>query len=85
MAMGEMDMLAGLDAMAADPEMGMGGGLTCQVCLSELDPATGEPLSEVTEENVQAVEAYQLMGAGDPLAGGELDGLPADPGAMGTV
>lgn len=75
--MEDEELLAGLDAMAADPGLLDGGGaITCGVCQSQIDPMSGAPLGPVTIDNVQAVQAAAAAegGAADAMMGGtELD------------
>lgn len=72
---GELDAL---NDLAAIPELGdpveFGGGagavVRCQVCQSDIDVETGEPLSPVDEANVRAVEEFSL-GTGEAVMSGQ--------------
>lgn len=85
--MDEMELMAGLDAMASDPSLmeaavgppGAGGTVTCRVCSSQIDVASGEPVTPVTDQNVQAAMQYETMARQAQQGGAE---LPVGPGAM---
>ena len=76
-------LLEGLDAM--DPgAVDLGGGtVTCRVCTSEIDAATGDPVGPVTQDNVIAVEQFQTMAGDAQMGGTELDlGMGMAPGGF---
>ena len=45
----------------------------CQVCRLDIDATTGEPLQEVTQDNVEAVRQYMQESGQAELGGEQLD------------
>jgi hypothetical protein len=85
------DMFSGMDALAADPGMMGGGGfmdgaagappVMCRVCETTIDSVTGDALSPVDHNTVQAVQR-NVTAAGAALKGGVplVDALAPPPG-----
>ena len=75
------DLLGGLDALAEEPEDFEldDDVVTCRVCQSQIETATGEPVSPVTQDNVEAVQTYETM-ASQAQQGGQVLDLESVPG-----
>ena len=80
-ALTDEDLLVGLEGLAGEPEdLGLDDDLvTCRVCQSQIDATTGEPVSPVTQANVEAVQTYETM-ASQAQRGGQVLDLESVPG-----
>lgn len=50
-----------------------GEPVRCRVCRLDIDATTGEPLQEVTQDNVEAVRRYMMDSGQSELGGQQLE------------